>query len=611
MRGLQTNLTEQVERILGQHFRIEECTVLLTDSDGNPGVQNHSPDHPEFQNTLSIKPRSMKPGDWRKNQIKDCTILQNFTGNRFGHPYTPRVGDTVLVVWLGHRKPIILGPVVTDSQQPVMRGPNAKDAMYDLVWKWCQWLKPIQNQTTGDFHDHPPGQDATCIKIFHGPVTGVPGKGRDSQLVYDCQKGNICPDEKADCGGCPSCNTIDSVLRSGEQWVKNYSKETESEEAYNSRYEVHTRCGSYLRFESDDHNPANKPSLEYSEGIGHIRIGNAVNETYGQKAHINFNPTGTVDIHSAFEEVSIEHEVLGARMLVTGADMIYSDSFGTIAQENIYLPKHAGTRIYRDGSIRSVANAGTENGSSECMLNSNGACHLWNILEDTYIEFPTDGNCNVKATTINLDGDVVITGSITHGEDLSCVDLTERVENLEENIGNSSAFVLTNGKAGGQTICGGTVSGENLTLESNSSVTPGKVTIQPSGCVCVGNVTTPLAKLCVNGGCNIGGNTDPGDDNLYVVGNCSAQSFTDRTEAFTGEALKAISKISPTEDGMIDHETLPEFAVVSQVGGNKERNVGNMVSILTTAVQELMEELEKRDKKINDLRERLEKLEVK
>ena len=104
---------------------------------------------------------------------------------------------------------------------------------------------------------------------------------------------------------------------------------------------------------------------------------------------------------------------------------------------------------------------------------------------------------------------------------------------------------------------------------------------------------------------------------IYVTGNCSALSFTDRTEAFVGDALEAIRKIAADESGLIDHSTLPEFVqstkIIADAEGIEskitERNIGNMVSVLTVGVQQLTQELEKRDTVIADLSARLEMLE--
>ena len=102
---------------------------------------------------------------------------------------------------------------------------------------------------------------------------------------------------------------------------------------------------------------------------------------------------------------------------------------------------------------------------------------------------------------------------------------------------------------------------------------------------------------------------------IYVTGNCSALSFTDRTEAFIGNALAAIKKIAADENGNIDHASLPEFAIESYRDEDGEwwpgRNIGNMISVLTVGMQQMIEQMVKKDAQIADLTARLEKLEKK
>jgi hypothetical protein len=106
-----------------------------------------------------------------------------------------------------------------------------------------------------------------------------------------------------------------------------------------------------------------------------------------------------------------------------------------------------------------------------------------------------------------------------------------------------------------------------------------------------------------------------GGGNLWLAANCSALTFTDRTEAFIGNALEVIKKIKATEKGEIDHATLPEFVINPYQDAEGEwwpgRNIGNMVSVLTTGMQELLVELEKRDVRITQLEERLAAIENK
>jgi hypothetical protein len=129
-----------------------------------------------------------------------------------------------------------------------------------------------------------------------------------------------------------------------------------------------------------------------------------------------------------------------------------------------------------------------------------------------------------------------------------------------------------------------------------------------------GVVTFPL------GGVHIGGdNSAVGEDNLYVDGNCSALSFTDRTPMFSGDAVSLIKSIKAGADGNLDHDSLPLFAratykALTEKGANRKemdrrkgtksttqpqdyedkpgRDIGNMVSILTVAIQQLTERIE-------------------
>jgi hypothetical protein len=96
--------------------------------------------------------------------------------------------------------------------------------------------------------------------------------------------------------------------------------------------------------------------------------------------------------------------------------------------------------------------------------------------------------------------------------------------------------------------------------------------------------------------------------NFWIANNCSALSFTDRTPAFDGDAISEIMAIKSTSDGEVDHSTLPAFVrrkiriparsyfddngvehiETEEVDG---RDLSAMVSLLTTAVQQLAKRL--------------------
>lgn len=345
--GLISNMVAEVDRRRADDVKIEWCSVVKIDRKEDQGVQCHSPDKPRYLNTVSVKVRSKRQhGNPEISQHPNVPVLQHFHGNRFGEPYTPRVGDLVIVLFIHNNAALVLGPVVTTPwQKPVYRGPTANDAQYDWVWKWCQWLEP-EEDINQDYYEHPAGRDALCRKVFHGPVTGKPGRGRDYQMVWDCQLGNKDPDCKTGCQGCARCVKIDSVPRCGEQWLKVYSPKTESCEALPSRWEFHARCGSCLRFESECECQSGKVSKEYTEGKGHIRLLNAICESC-KKGHLNFNPKGTIDIHSQHEEVPISIESNGTRVIVVSPEDLSVD----YAVEMINFETGTYIRIMKDGSI--------------------------------------------------------------------------------------------------------------------------------------------------------------------------------------------------------------------------------------------------------------------
>ena len=353
MTSVLQSFTNSSERLISRQMYIDYCTIIEIDKLGTPGVKCHSPDHPEYYNTVSLKVRSTKANNTDPNAIQhlNALVLQHFVGNLFGQPYTPRVGDLVAVLFMYNNMPLVLGPVATIQQEPVWRGPNEWDAKYDLVGKWCQWLKPSEDENK-DYYDHPPGKMPVCFKRFHGPPMGVEGgKGRDELTCWDCQKGNTDPT-------CKLCETIDSVPRSGEQWHKIYSTQTESSEAYNSRIETHARCGSYLRWESDDENEAGTTSSEYSEGIGHIRLGGAYTENL-KGFHLNVQGKnvngdkglGTFDLHTNHEEVVLANETSGVRIAATHPE----DDQVTWAYELMNFLTKSFVRCYKSGKLELVS----------------------------------------------------------------------------------------------------------------------------------------------------------------------------------------------------------------------------------------------------------------
>ncbi len=650
--------TNSAERLIARKSYVDYCTILEVDKDGTDGVKCHSPDHPEYYNTVSLKIRSTKlvnneSQDPNAIQHVNALILQTFVGNCFGEPYIPRVGDLVAVLFMYNEKPLVLGPVATIQQPPVMRAPTSEDAKYDHVNKWCQWLRPEKDKNY-DYFNHPQGKKPICFKRFHGPVTGSTGIGRDEMTVWDCQKGDADPT-------CAACSNIDSVPRSGEQWHKIYSTQTESEEAYNSRMELHARCGSYFRIESDNTNESGGSSSEYSENIGHIRLGNALTET-DKRFHFNVqgnrygnNGVGSFDLHTNHEEVQIASESTGVRF----AGIRPEDSQVDWAYEFMNFPTTSFIRCYKDGVIEINSLDG------DSSITVDGTSNKVTVDGTINVELKASSEVTCTTPLTHVTGDMQIDGTCTHGS-CSC----------------TGTFASLGGTSGGQTLCGGTGVDEELTLCGTSDVSKGCVNVDAdltcSGSLeCTGgpieisappvnevnryihigtymrlmgayygannyigfnsclstsssstNKFTPVynpghgfifrgsfQSTCALYGIDWAGSSAEKDitdftrviefntnGNVWIAGDCSAATFTDHTPAYEGNALTDLKYVTNDDQGKINHKTLPKFAQAifkdpktgQEIEGQEieGRNIGNMVSILVKAIQELTEELD-------------------
>ena len=100
-------------------------------------------------------------------------------------------------------------------------------------------------------------------------------------------------------------------------------------------------------------------------------------------------------------------------------------------------------------------------------------------------------------------------------------------------------------------------------------------------------------------GLYVGSAGTPDADQIYADGDVSALTFTDRTPHYSGDALAEIRGVRGNGKGRLDHASLPGFARkvihVKRDGADvfeEGRDLGAMVSILTTAVQQLLERIE-------------------
>lgn len=298
-------------------------------------------------------------------------------------------------------------------------------------------------------------------------------------------------------------------------------------------------------------------------------------------------------------------------------------NFSDISPTTIDLPRRF-KFLHKCGSYWYYDNDGTIELASK--LNAALKCHqtfypsgrilLQNDVTGNFIDIKAADEVEIDAATIRLDGDVEITGSCTHGS-CSC----------------DGEFAKLDGVSGGQTLCGGTEVDEELTLCGTTDASKGQVTVNSdlkcngtmlvqgddeynspgeTASLCLGDTNTSLKAVhgfglkistydavdCVT--------IEQSTGNMYVLGDVNCASITDHTPGYNGDALAEMKNITNDARGRISHKTLPAFARAKftdpSTGQETEgRNIGNMVSILTKAVQQLTEKLEAAEKRIAEL----------
>lgn len=331
MPGLKNRFRDNQRRFESTNWKIEVGQVEETH-------YHNYPNDPDFCSvTVLIRDKRMVRDGKNYTRLR-IPVWQRFVGNCFGAPWQPRKGDMVYIAFFKNEKAFVVASAYNWQSRPFC----IPGSDLDIVNKICQWQPPTKRNATNEFTEIPPGKKPVCSKWFHGPVpeSGCPTIGRDLiQFVHECKEGHNNPD-------CRFCTDIDCVGRTGNTWRKVYSSQTESCESPPSRMEDHVLCGSYHRFESE-----NGHSEEYSEGVGHIREGNAVSET-DKRGHFNFKGNiaggaGTLDMHAAHEEVPFADEHIGARI----AAVHNLDTSVDFACEMIYFDKGAFVWIMKDGQI--------------------------------------------------------------------------------------------------------------------------------------------------------------------------------------------------------------------------------------------------------------------
>jgi len=322
-------------RLIDNQKRFESTNWKIEVGQVEQTHMHNDPNDPDFVSvTVLVRDKRMLREGGEKYYRIRVPVWQRFIGNCFGEPWMPRQGDFVYVAFFKNEKAFVVASAYNfQAKPPCMPGSDL-----DKLNKMCPWQEATDRNETNEFKSLPEGRKPTCYKWFHGPINPQARTslvGRDWMQIYDyCQEGDEDPT-------CENCDSIDWPKRCKNTWRKVYSANTMSCQAPDHRLEDHVYCGSYLRFESEC-----GPSCEYSEGTGHIRLGNATCEK-SKKGHLNFNPHGSIDIHSKHEEVEIASESEGTRVIVVAPE----DGSVDYAVEAKDFETGAYIRIMKSGEI--------------------------------------------------------------------------------------------------------------------------------------------------------------------------------------------------------------------------------------------------------------------
>ena len=587
--------------------QVDRCEVVNV----RPHVAPY-PDDKDF-NTVDVQLIDRPRINGKPLHIKYVKLnsLQRYHGRFQGEPWNARIGDMIYVYWLAEREALVLGTCTSVEQEPVCR--SQADAHHqEYVFKLSPWEEPKQNDDH-NYVEFPDPKHPECYKWWP--------KTRDSLWIFDCLEGHNTPSCCAQ-----ACNSLDDHQSS--TCFKNFSDISPTTIDKQKRFKFLHRCGSYWYYDND--------------GTIHI-AGKVSGDIKNQQI---FYPSGKILLENVVDSCDVVLDDDGDIKL-NPAKTVYIDGDLNISG----FCTHGGCSCEGEfAQLEGVAGGQTICGGTEedeeLTLCGTSDVSKGCVTVDADLECTGDLQTQIKAA-IKAYCDTLYAatgGSVTNGDshDHSGGDGAQidhgGLSGLSDD--DHSQYAKLAGRSGGQTIQGGTASGDDLILESTANATKGIVCIGPgNGKIFIGEdpydttnavagwgfqrytdgslytawktVTGGSINLRCGAGAEVGSartflTITPSTGACYFLDNVSALSFTDRTPGYSGDALAEIKSIVNDAQGRISHKTLPAFARAKftdpETGTETEgRNIGNMVSILTKAVQQLTEKLEAAEKKITEL----------
>jgi hypothetical protein len=546
----------------------------------------------------------------------------------------------IYVYWLAEREALVLGLCTSVEQEPVCR--SQADAHHqEYVFKLCPWEEPKTNQD-GNYVEFPNPKHPECYKWWP--------KTRDSLWIFDCLEGHNTP---SCCAQAP-CNSLDDHQSS--TCFKNFSDISPTTIDLPRRFKFLHRCGSFWYYDDDGTiHIAGKVSGNIKNRQIFYPSGKILLENVVDSCDVVLDDDGDIKLNPA-KTVYIDGDLNISGFCTHGG----CSCEGEFAQ----LEGVAGGQTLCGGTEEDeeLTLCGTSDASKGCVkvdadLECTGNAQLPTICGDDQVdgELVLCGTSDVSKGQVTIDADLECNGdlctqikaaikaycdtlyaasggSVTNGDshDHSGGDGAQIDHGGLGGLGDDdhSIYLKLGGRTGYQKVVGLTqFKPPNFDPATYGNDFSEKFDSSTAGCgFFLGwNRTAGGGEsdfINHHGAGSPGGfrfyeynqsskNIDllfevQGNGNVYVPGDCSANTFTDRTPGYSGDALAELKSIVNDARGRISHKTLPAFARAKftdpSTGQETEgRNIGNMVSILTKAVQQLSEKLEAAEKKIAEL----------
>ena len=313
---------------------------------------------------------------------------QDFSHGRLqGHPWNPRIGDQVLIVWINDKEAIALCSLVSAQQEPVCRS-CADEFDQEYVDKICPYPGEPGRDKNDNFIDFPKPRHPNCVKWW--PIRpdntreGFQAAAFDTLQIFDCPYGNNRPE----CDYETPCNSLDDIAAG--TWIKNFCYRSPTSTDLPRRYKFHHHCGSFYYFDED----------------GTFHLENRVSEN--PRSRIKLYPNGKMELYQydtgAYIIIDENGQILEHSPKRIWLDAPYTEVTGDLKVDGVLCHQVCSCDGAQDFTNFSKTDSGNKIATpkpSSCICSGMGCNESSYIVDDKGVDHFDDCeisfNCNVSS----------------------------------------------------------------------------------------------------------------------------------------------------------------------------------------------------------------------